>query len=77
MLQSSGNRKLSARTADLLGLEVSVVHTAVQVARRNGWLTSNGSGVSGGVLTEEGEEMFITAHGPVRLARIMNSGGKK
>ena len=77
MLQSSGNRKLSARTADLLGLEVSVVHTAVQVARRNGWLTSNGSGVSGGVLTDEGEEMFIAAHGPVRLARIMNSGGKK
>jgi hypothetical protein len=77
MLQSSGNRKLSARTADLLGLEVSVVHTAVQVARRNGWLTSNGSGVSGGVLTEKGEEMFIAAHGPVRLARIMNSGGKK
>jgi hypothetical protein len=77
MLQSSGNRKLSARTADLLGLEVSVVHTAVQVARRNGWLTSNGSGVSGGVLTKKGEEMFIAAHGPVRLARIMNSGGKK
>lgn len=77
MLQSSGNRKLSARTADLLGLEVSVVHTAVQVARRNGWLTSNGSGVSGGVLTKEGEEMFIAAHGPVRLARIMNSEGKK
>ena len=77
MLQSSGNRKLSARTADLLGLEVSVVHTAVQVARRNGWLTSNGSGVSGGVLTEKGEEMFIAAHGPVRLARIMNSGGKR
>ena len=77
MLQSSGNRKLSARTADLLGLDVSVVHTAVQVARRNGWLTSNGSGVSGGVLTDEGEEMFIAAHGPVRLARIMNSGGKK
>jgi len=77
MLQSSGTRKLSARTADLLGLEVSVVHTAVQVARRNGWLTSNGSGVSGGVLTAEGEKMFIAAQGPIRLARIMNSGGKK
>jgi hypothetical protein len=77
MLQSSGTRKLSARTADLLGLEVSVVHTAVQVARRNGWLTSNGSGVSGGVLTEEGQEMFIAAQGPMRLARIMNSGGRK
>lgn len=77
MLQSSGKRKLSARTADLLGLEVSVVHTAVQVARRNGWLTSNGSGVSGGVLTEDGEKMFIAAQGPTRLARIMNTGGKK
>ena len=77
MLQSSGTRKLSARTADLLGLEVSVVHTAVQVARRNGWLTSNGSGVSGGVLTEVGQEMFIAAQGPMRLARIMNSGGRR
>lgn len=77
MLQSSGTRKLSARTADLLGLDVSVVHTAVQVSRRNGWLTSNGSGVSGGVLTEEGEKMFVAAQGPVRLTRIMNLGGKK
>ena len=77
MLQSSGTRKLSARTADLLGLDVSVVHTAVQVSRRNGWLTSNGSGVSGGVLTEEGEKMFIASHGPIRLERIMNTGGKK
>lgn len=77
MLQSSGTRKLSARTADLLGLDVSVVHTAVQVARRNGWLTSNGPGVSGGVLTNEGEEIFIAAQGPIRLARIMNIGGKK
>ena len=77
MLQSSGTRKLSARTADLLGLEVSVVHTAVQVARRNGWLTSNGSGVSGGELTEEGEKVFAAAQGPIRLAKIMNTGGKR
>lgn len=77
MLQSSGSRKLSARTAELLGLEVSTVHTAVQVARRNGWLTSNGSGVSGGVLTEEGEQMFLSVNGPVRLKNIMNAGGKK
>jgi len=77
MLQSSGARKLSARTAELLGLDVSVVHTAVQVARRNGWLTSNGSGVSGGVFTEEGEQAFLAAQGPMRLAKIMSTGGKK
>lgn len=77
MLQSSGTRKLSARTAELLGLDVSVVHTAVQVARRNGWLTSNGSGVSGGVFTEEGEIAFLLARGPMRLEKIMNTGGKK
>lgn len=77
MLQSSGTRKLSARTAELLGLDVSVVHTAVQVARRNGWLTSNGSGVSGGVFTEEGEIAFLLAQGPMRLAKIMSTGGKK
>jgi hypothetical protein len=77
MLQSSGTRKLSSRTAELLGLDVSVVHTAVQVARRNGWLTSNGAGLSGGVLTEEGEKLFRLANGPARVANIMNSGGKK
>ena len=77
MLQSSGTRKLSSRTAELLGLDVSVVHTAVQVARRNGWLTSNGAGFSGGVLTEEGEKLFRLANGPTRVANIMNSGGKK
>lgn len=73
MLQSSGTRKLSARTAELLGLEVSVVHTAVQVARRNGWLTSNGVGLSGGVLTEKGNEKFLAIRGPERLARFINT----
>lgn len=76
MLQSSGNRKLSARTAELLGVEVSVVHTAVQVARRNGWLTSNGAGLSGGFFTDRGHEMFLAARGPERLERIMTKLGK-
>ena len=76
MLQSSGTRKLSARTAELLGMEVSTVHTAVQVARRNGWLTSNGVGLSGGVLTEKGNEMFLAVRGPERLARIMKTNGE-
>jgi hypothetical protein len=75
-LQSSGTRKLSARTAELLGLEVATVHTAVQVARRNGWLTSNGVGLSGGVLTEKGNEMFLAVRGPERLARIMKTNGE-
>lgn len=76
MLQSSGTRKLSSRTAELLGLEVSLVHTAVQVARRNGWLTSNGAGLSGGVLTEKGNEVFLAVRGPERLARIMKKNGE-
>jgi hypothetical protein len=77
MLQSSGTRKLSARTAELLGLEVSVVHTAVQVARRNQWLTSNGPGNPGGVLTEKGKKAFHKAGGPERLARIMSMKKEK
>ena len=76
MLQSSGNRKLSARTAELLGVDVSVVHTAVQVARRNGWLTSNGAGISGGFFTDRGHEMFLAVRGPERLERIMTQIGK-
>jgi hypothetical protein len=75
MLQSSGTRKLSSRTAELLGLDVSVVHTAVQVARRNGWLTSNGAGFSGGFLTDLGHEMFLAVRGPERLERIMLKKG--
>lgn len=76
MLQSSGSRRLSARTAELLGVEVSIVHTAVQVARRNGWLTSNGTGIPGGVFTDKGQKMFLAARGPERLERIMTKLGK-
>jgi hypothetical protein len=35
-------------------------------------LTSNGVGLSGGVLTEKGNEVFLAAKGPERLARLMN-----
>lgn len=77
ILQSSGARKLSARTAELLDLDVSVVHTAVQVARRNGWLTSNGPGVPGGTITAKGEKLFKSLRGQERLERIMYSKGSK
>ena len=75
MLQSSGIRKLSARTAEILGIDVTAVHTAVQVARRNGWLTSNGVGIPGGVITEKGHKAFLAARGPERLERIMTKIG--
>lgn len=74
MQQASGTKRLAKRTADLLQVDVSLVHLAVQIARRNGWLTSKGSGVSGGDLTPEGEKMFTSAHGAERLSRIMNTG---
>ena len=73
MLQASGTRKLSSRTAELLNMDVSLVNTAVQVARRNGWLTSNGPGIAGGTLTESGLKMFKSSYGEEKLKFIMNS----
>lgn len=77
MLQASGTRKLSSRTAELLNMDVSLVHTAVQVARRNGWLTSNGPGIAGGTLTESGLKMFKSSYGEEKLKIIMDSRGGK
>lgn len=74
MQQASGTKRLAKRTAELLQVDVSVVHLALQIARRNGWLTSKGSGISGGDLTPEGEKNFVAAHGEERLSRIMRTG---
>jgi hypothetical protein len=70
--QAGGTKRLALRTAELLGVDVSVVHVAVQIARRHGWLTSRGTGLAGGTLTEEGKKKFNSVRGSERLARIMN-----
>jgi hypothetical protein len=71
---AAGATKLSKRTADLLGVDVGVVHVALKIARRNGWITSLGAGKSGGQLTELGELMFQSYDGPRRYEQIV--GGR-
>jgi hypothetical protein len=71
---AAGATKLSKRTAELLGIEVSVVHVALKIARRNGWITSEGAGKSGGQLTELGELMFQQHDGPRRYEQLVIEG---
>ena len=71
---AAGATKLSKRTADLLGIEVGVVHVALKIARRNRWITSEGAGKSGGQLTELGELMFQQYDGPRRYEQLVVEG---
>ena len=59
----SGHKRPAKKVAELLNLETSIVYVAVRVARKNGWLTSQGSGSSGGSLTDEGQRMFVAVNG--------------
>jgi hypothetical protein len=67
----AGATKLAKRTADLLGIDVGVVHVALKIARRNGWVTSLGAGKSGGQLTDLGEEVFEDYDGPSRYQELV------
>ncbi len=59
----SGHKRPAKKVAELLNLETSIVYVAVRIARKNGWLTSQGSGSSGGSLTDEGQRMFVAVNG--------------
>jgi hypothetical protein len=53
-----GTYLIAARVAEHLKIDVSTVHAAVRVARKNGWLTSVGPGRGGGELTRQGLEAY-------------------
>lgn len=72
----TGSRSVAKKTADALGVEVQLVHMALRVARRNEWLTSNGAGKAGGVLTPTGEKAFRNLNGPERMKALLNSDWK-
>jgi hypothetical protein len=59
----SGNKRPAKSTANLLHIETAMVYVAVRTARKNGWLSSEGSGVSGGRLTESGKRDFKAING--------------
>ena len=69
----SGGRNSAKSTAEMLGIETSLVHTALRIARRNKWLTSLGAGKAGGELTELGTKKFKEFRGPERLSLILSA----
>jgi hypothetical protein len=69
----SGGRNSAKSTAEMLGIETSLVHTALRIARRNKWLTSLGAGKAGGELTELGAKKYIEFRGPERLSQILSA----
>ncbi len=72
----TGSRSVAKKTADALGVNVQLIHMALRVARRNDWLTSNGAGKAGGLLTPQGEKAFREFNGPERMKAILNSDWK-
>ncbi len=70
LMYSAGPSKVAKRTAEFMHIEIDTVRTAVRIARRNGWLTTEGHGKSGGFLTPEGEKAFLKFNGPYRLSKL-------
>ena len=70
LMYSTGPSKVAKRTADFMQIDLETVRTAVRIARRNEWLTSEGHGKSGGFLTEKGVKTFLQFNGPYRLNKL-------
>jgi hypothetical protein len=68
----SGNKRPAKSTANLLHIETALVYVAVRTARKNGWLSSDGSGVSGGRLTDLGITQFKSIKGDNLLSDYLN-----
>ena len=66
---ASGTKRPAKRTAELLGITPDLVYVALRIARKNGWLTSFGTGNSGGVLTELGLKRFKDINGEALLKK--------
>lgn len=75
----SGTKRPAKSTANLLHIETPMVYVAVRTARKNGWLSSEGSGVSGGRLTEKGKRDFQSINGDKLISEYLNQfdEGKK
>lgn len=69
------NVRAAQRTAEYLSVESNLIHVALKIARRNGWLTSVGSGKAGGQLTEIGLTEFALSNGAEREKRINKNRG--
>jgi hypothetical protein len=68
---TSGNTRPAKSTAAFLQMDVKLVYVAVRIARKNGWLTSEGTGSSVGVLTELGKQKFNEIRGTMLLTNYL------
>lgn len=67
----SGHKRPAKIVSELLNLDSTMVYVAVRTARKNGWLTSAGTGSSGGSLTLEGKRMFDSVNGDEILSSLL------
>lgn len=68
----SGNKRPAKSTANLLHIETAMVYVAVRTARKNGWLSSEGTGVSGGRLTDSGQREFVSISGDKLISHYLS-----
>lgn len=68
--ESAGSSRVGKRICEELGIESSVLYTAIRIARAKGWLTEGRKGIAGGTMTSLGEQYFLEKDGPARLEKI-------
>lgn len=68
--ESAGSSRVGKRICEDLGIESSVLYTAIRIARAKGWLTEGRKGIAGGTMTALGEQYFLENDGPARLEKI-------
>ena len=68
--ESAGSSRVGKRICEDLGIDSSVLYTAIRIARAKEWLTEGRKGIAGGTMTAEGEKYFLENDGPARLEKI-------
>jgi hypothetical protein len=68
-----GVKAIPKKISDDWGIDLVTVRTAIKVARGQGWLTSEGAGKSGGILTPLGEKKFKDFNGAKRIKELQEA----
>ena len=72
-ISETGAKNAAKKCAYVLNVDSELIYVALRIARKHEWLTSQGSGRSGGHMTEKGEKEFRKIKGHERLARILSA----
>ena len=72
-ISETGAKNAAKRCAQVLNVDSELIYVALRIARKHEWLTSQGSGKSGGQMTDKGEKEFRKSKGHERLARILSA----